>query len=177
MKCFPCVLGFGQSSNTFYGISAFFKQFMLSCPVENQLTSVNFIFLYFPAKIFEFTFNLQRKIGWSPGHLYKVYKISIDGCNLIRWDHPSDSKRGEFCIYYKDHVPLFKRDDICTLDNCLMTQICLQSEKCILTCIYCSQSQSHDEFDDCCTKFDIFLSSINHEFPLCSIFMGDFNSR
>ena len=55
--------------------------------------------------------------------------ISVDGCNLIRSEHPSDSKRGSVCIYCKEHVPLIKRDDICTLDNCLVTKIRSQSEK------------------------------------------------
>ena len=92
--------------------------------------------------------------------------ISIDGYNWIRADHPSDSKRGGVCIYYKEHVPLIKRDDICTLDNCLVTEIRLQGEKCFLTCIYRSPSQSRDEFDDFCPKFDLLLSNINQEFQL-----------
>ena len=104
-------------------------------------------------------------------------RISIDGYNLIRADHPSDSKRGGVCIYYKEHIPLIKRDDICTLDNCLVTEIRSQGEKCFLTCIYCSPSQSRDDFDNFCTKFDLLLSNINQEFPLCSIVTGDFNAR
>ena len=44
-------------------------------------------------------------------------RISIDGYNLIRADHPSDSKKGGVCIYYKEHIPLIKRDNNCTLDN------------------------------------------------------------
>ena len=46
-----------------------------------------------------------------------------------------------------------------------------------LTCIYCTWSQSLDEFDDFCTKFELFLWNINHEFPLRSIVTGDFNAR
>ena len=92
-------------------------------------------------------------------------RISIDGYNLIRADHPSDSKGGGVCIYYEEHIPLIKRDNICTLD-----------EKCFLTCIYRSPSQSRDEFDNVCTKFDLLLSNINQEFPLCSIFTGNFNA-
>ena len=42
-------------------------------------------------------------------------RTKIDGYNLIKSDHPSDSKKGEVCIYYKEHIPLVKRDDICTL--------------------------------------------------------------
>ena len=60
----------------------------------------------------------------------------------------------------------FKRDDICTLNNCLVTEIRLQGEKCFLTRIYCSPSQSHDEFDDFYTKFDLLQSNINHDIPL-----------
>ena len=66
-------------------------------------------------------------------------RISIDGYILIKADHPSDSKRGGFCIYYKEHIPLIKRGDICTLDNCLVTEIRSQGGKCFLFCIYRSQ--------------------------------------
>ena len=69
-----------------------------------------------------------------------------------------------------------KKDDICTLDNFLVTEIHSQGEKCFLTCIYCSPSQNHDEFDDLCTKFDLLLSNVNHEYPLFSIVTGDFNA-
>ena len=58
-----------------------------------------------------------------------------------------------------------------------MTEIRSQDEKGFLTCIYCFQSQRHDEFDDFCTKLDLLLSNINHEFPLCSIVTRDFNAR
>ena len=57
-------------------------------------------------------------------------RISIDGYSLIRADHPSDSKRGGVCIYYKEHIPLIKRDNICNLVNCLVTEIRSQGEKC-----------------------------------------------
>ena len=100
----------------------------------------------------------------------------IDGYNLIRSDHPSDSKRGGVCIYYKEHIPLIKRDDICTLYNCLVTEICSKSEKCFLTCIYCSQSQNNEEFKNFCGNFDLLLSNINDEIPNCSIITGDFNA-
>ena len=104
-------------------------------------------------------------------------RIKIDGYNLIRSDHPSDSKKGGVCIYYKEHISLIKRDDICTLDNCLVTEIRSQNEKCFLTCLYRSPSQSRDEFENFCIKFDILLSQINDELPICSVVTGDFNAR
>ena len=42
------------------------------------------------------------------------HKLKIDGYNLIISDHPSDSKKGEICIYYKGQIPLIWRDDLCT---------------------------------------------------------------
>ena len=71
------------------------------------------------------------------------------------------TQKGEVCINYKEHIPLIKRDDICTLDNCLVFEIYSQGEKCFFNCIYCSPSQNHDEFDDFCTKLDLLLSNIN----------------
>ena len=64
------------------------------------------------------------------------YKLNIGGYNLIRSGHPSDSKKGGVCIYYKEHISLIRRDDLCTLDNCLVTEIQSQFEKCFLTCAY-----------------------------------------
>ena len=105
------------------------------------------------------------------------HKLKIDGYNLIRSDHPSDSKKGGVCIYYKEHITLIRRDDLCTLDNCLVTEIRSQNEKCFLTCAYRSPRQSHEEFEIFCKKFDILLSQINDEFLLCSIVTKDFNAR
>ena len=104
-------------------------------------------------------------------------KIKIDGYNLIRADHPSDSKKGGVCIYYKEHIPLIKRDDLCMLDECLVTEIRSQNEKCFLTCIYRSPSPNCDEFDNFCLNFESILNQINNEFPLCSVVTGDFNAR
>ena len=60
-------------------------------------------------------------------------RISTDRYNLITADHPNDSKSGGICIYYKQSIPLIKRDDICTLDNYLVTKIYSQGETILLT--------------------------------------------
>ena len=104
-------------------------------------------------------------------------RIKIDGYNLIRSDHTSDSKKGGVCIYHKEHIPLILWDDINSLDNCLVTEIRSENEKCFLTCIYRSPSQNQDEFKDFCTNLDILLNNIIDEHPLCSIVTGDFNAH
>ena len=57
-------------------------------------------------------------------------RIKIDGYNLIRSGHPSDSKKMEYLFSYKEHVPLVKRGNISTLGNFLVMEICSKSEKC-----------------------------------------------
>ena len=60
-------------------------------------------------------------------------RISIDGYNFIRADHPSDLKEGGVGIYYKEHLSLIKRV-VYALDNCLVADIHLQGENYFLTC-------------------------------------------
>ena len=49
-------------------------------------------------------------------------------------DSEDDSKKEGVFVYHKDNIPLVKKDDLCTLNNCLFTEI--RSKKFFLTCIY-----------------------------------------
>ena len=92
-----------------------------------------------------------------------------------RFWNPSDSKRDGVCIYYKEHILHIKRDDICTLDSCLVREIRFKGENYILFCIY--RSLSHDEFEFFCVNFHLLLNNINDKFLICFIVTGDFNAR
>ena len=87
----------------------------------------------------------------------------------MRSDHSNGSKKSEVCIYYKQNIPLIKRDDIFTLNNCFVTEIRSQNEKHFLTCIYCSPSQNHDEFQNFCVNFDTLPNNINDKFPILQL--------
>ena len=104
-------------------------------------------------------------------------RTTIDWYNLIRSGYPSDSKNGGVCICYKEHIPLILRDDINTLDKCLVTETRSQNEKCFVTCNYGSPSQNQDEFKYVCTSFGILFNNINEELPLYSLVTGDLNAR
>ena len=54
-------------------------------------------------------------------------QISIPGYNLLRADHPSNTKRGGVSICYKDHLPIIKRNDLCQLHEFQVTE--LRTEK------------------------------------------------
>ena len=92
-------------------------------------------------------------------------------------DHPSDWTKSWVCIYYKQHIHIIKRDDICTSDNSLVTEICSQGEKYFLTSIYRSLRQSHDDFYDFCTKLIYFWArKIMNYIQLYLIVTGYFNA-
>ena len=50
-------------------------------------------------------------------------RVNIKDYNLVRADHPSNKKREGVCMYYKEHLPIIERDDLCTLKECLVTVI------------------------------------------------------
>ena len=38
-------------------------------------------------------------------------------------DHLSNNKRGGVCLYHKGYLPLIARDDLFTIQECLVTEI------------------------------------------------------
>ena len=93
----------------------------------------------------------------------------------MRADHPSNT-RGGACIYYKDHLPIIKRNDLRELHECLVTELKI-GKKCFFTCLYRYPIQTSEEFEDFCTEFNLFLSNINDPNPACFGITGDFDAR
>ena len=52
----------------------------------------------------------------------------LDSYNLIRSDHPSNTKRGGVCIYYKESSAVCLVD-ITSLPECLVCQATIQNKK------------------------------------------------
>ena len=59
-----------------------------------------------------------------------VNTLSIPGYSMMRADHPSNTKRGGVCLYYKEHLPIIRRDDISNLQECLVTEITVKNKRC-----------------------------------------------
>ena len=71
--------------------------------------------------------------------------IQINGYLLLRADHLNNIKRGGVCIYFKELLPLIRRNNLTNLSDCLITEIYVNNKKCFFTCLYRSPSQSHDQ--------------------------------
>ena len=97
--------------------------------------------------------------------------------NFNRADHTSNAKRGGVCIYYKEYLPLIRKVDICKLNECIVTEITVNNERCFLTCLYRSPNQNQEQSESFWENLIDVLSGINNQQPTCSILVGDFNAK
>ena len=103
--------------------------------------------------------------------------IQINGYSLLRDDHPNEIKREGVCIYFKESLPSIRRNDLTNIKDCIVTEINVNNEKCLFTCLYRSPSKTHDELECFCANFDLLLSNINNLHPTFSIVLGDLNAK
>ena len=59
----------------------------------------------------------------------------------------------------------------------MVTEICFKNEKCFLSCLYGSPSQTQHKLKNFCTNLDTIMDHINNELPICSVITGDLNAR
>ena len=72
--------------------------------------------------------------------------LKIEGYNIVRSDHPCNSRRGGVCIYYNQSLAL-KILDIKCLQECIIFQILIANELCNSISLHWSPSQPNDIFD------------------------------
>ena len=81
-------------------------------------------------------------------------RLSISGHSMMRVDHPSNTKGGRVCLYYKEHLPIIRRDGIFNLQEWLVTEITVKNKRCFLACLYRSPSQNREEIQSFCDSYD-----------------------
>ena len=102
--------------------------------------------------------------------------LEIDGYNLIRADHPNNTKRGGVCIYYKEPLPV-RVIGLPYLKEALLLELTDNNKKIFISVIYRSPSQNNREFNLFLSSFEQLLNEINQRKPMLSIITGDFNPR
>ena len=60
-------------------------------------------------------------------------RSNVNGYTLVRSDHPSNTKRDGAAIYYKDHLPVIRRNDISFLNEGTVLEIRPSNNKYFLT--------------------------------------------
>ena len=68
----------------------------------------------------------------------------------MKADHPSNTKRGGVCIYYKKNFYVIRWIVLSDLQECIVAEITVDKERCFLICLYRSPSQNDDELETFC---------------------------
>ena len=102
--------------------------------------------------------------------------FELNELHLITADHPSNTKGGGVCIYYKESlgVRLLKLSNI---SQCIVCEVFLQNCKGYIGVVYRSPSHNNIEFENFLSDFDELLSKAASSNSLFTIIFGDFNAR
>ena len=106
---------------------------------------------------------------------HKDENLEITGCNLVREDHSSNSKRGRVCVYYKSSLP-FRVISVKHLQESISFELRIGGKCCRFSCLYTSPSQIQDEFETFLKNFELTLDKIHENNPFMTIALGDFNA-
>ena len=88
-----------------------------------------------------------------------------------------EKSQGGVCLYYKDHLPFKRRNDLEILDESIVVEINLNRKKMLFLLVYRSPSQSSAEFMVFMKKLSTFYDKAVSEKPSCIILTADFNAR
>ena len=80
--------------------------------------------------------------------------LDIPGYNHIREYHPSNSKRGGLCVYYKSSLP-FTVINVKYLQEPISFELRIGGKCCKFSCFYRSPSHTQDEFETFLKNFEL----------------------
>ena len=64
---------------------------------------------------------------------------------VFRNDHPSNSKTGGVCLYFRDGLPIKRRDDLEVLQEMIVSEATISRKKIFLINLYRSPSQNSEQ--------------------------------
>ena len=105
--------------------------------------------------------------------------IFIEGFRreIFRSDHPSNTKVGGACVYFREGLHLKRRGDLEELQESIVTEIIISRKKVFFVTLYRSPSQNSVQFEVFLDKLQRIVEKIQAENPHSLILTGDFNCR
>ena len=94
---------------------------------------------------------------------------------MIRSDHPSNTKHGGVCLYYKNYLPL-RVQNISYLKECLNFELKIGDKSCNFIALYRFPSQSQDDFETS-NNFEITLETLAQKGSFLTTTIGGFNAK
>ena len=100
--------------------------------------------------------------------------LEIPGYDLYGADHPSNTKRGGVCIYYRNSLPL-KILGIQYLHECINFKIRIGGKLCRFVSLYGSPSQSQDDFESFANNFELNIDTATPNNTFLTVVLGESN--
>ena len=94
----------------------------------------------------------------------------------IRSYHPSNTKRGGVCIYYKSSLPL-RVINVGYVHECLSFKLQTGDKICNFVALYSYPSQSQGDFETFANNFEMTLELLAQKNPFLLTAIGDFNAK
>ena len=108
-----------------------------------MFTKVSLLLAYISVHKFDIICFSETYLNYEIPSDYK--NLEIAGCNLVREDHPSNSKRGGICVYYKSSLR-FRVINVKYLQESVSFELRIGGKCSKFPCLYRSPSQTQDEF-------------------------------
>ena len=102
--------------------------------------------------------------------------LQLDGYSLIRSDHPSYSKRGGVCLYYKESLGV-KIINLSACNECILCEVLIENCNGFIAVIYRSPGQNNGQFENFLSLFEDLINEITPSNPLFYLIQGDFNAQ
>ena len=80
-------------------------------------------------------------------------------------------------FHFKESLSIRFLDFPSNLDECLLCELSYKNKKCFIATLYCSPSQSREEFEKFLSNCEVLIKAISNQKDTISIIMGDFNAR
>ena len=102
--------------------------------------------------------------------------LQIPGYNLVKEDHPSNSKRGGVCVYYKNALP-FRVINVKYLQESILFELRIGCKCCKISYLHRSPSQAQDEFKTFLKNVELTLDKIHENNSLMNVVLCVFNAK
>ena len=103
-------------------------------------------------------------------------KLKIPVYDLFKVDHPSNTKGGRVCIYHRNSLPLKILGIQYLLEN-INAEIRIGGKLCRFVSLYCSPSQSQDDFESFANNFELNIDTATANNTFLTVVLGDFNAK
>ena len=106
-------------------------------------------------------------------------EICIEGYSkeIYRSDHPSNTKTGGVCLYFREGLPIKQRTDLQLVLEMIVAEIALARKKIFFITVYHSPSQTSEQFEEFINKMQMIFDQIRRERCHSLILTGDLNCR